>query len=84
MGARDERLLLVVGLGANGAPVDDVRRAARLRNHSLPEARRVRGMIVVRESFPRTASLKVKRDALLEHLRHTVDLEKDVVDLREP
>jgi long-chain acyl-CoA synthetase len=83
-GTRDERLLLVVGLGPNGAPVDDVRRAARIRNHSLPEARRVRGMIVVRESFPRTASLKVKRDALLEQLRQTVDLERDVVDLREP
>jgi hypothetical protein len=38
----------------------------------------------VRESFPRTASLKVKRDALLEQLRQTVDLERDVVDLREP
>ena len=83
-GTRDERLLLVIGLGQSGGSVDDVRRAARIRNHSLPEARRVRGMIVVRENFPRTASLKVKRDALVEHLRQTVDLEKDVVDLREP
>ena len=74
----------MIGLGQSGGSVDDVRRAARIRNHSLPEARRVRGMIVVRENFPRTASLKVKRDALVEHLRQTVDLEKDVVDLREP
>jgi len=83
-GTRDERLLLVIGLGPGGASVDEVRRAARLRNHSLPEARRVRGMIVVREHFPRTASLKVKRDELVEHLRQTVDLQRDVVDLREP
>lgn len=83
-GTRDERLLLVIGLGPAGASVDDVRRAARIRNHSLPEARRVRGMIVVREHFPRTASLKVKRDELVEHLRRTIDLERDVVDLREP
>jgi long-chain acyl-CoA synthetase len=83
-GMRDERLLLVIGLGPAGASVDEVRRAARLRNHSLPEARRVRGMIVVREQFPRTASLKVKRDELVKHLRQTIDLERDVVDLREP
>ncbi|HET9886975.1 MAG TPA: AMP-binding protein, partial [bacterium] len=83
-GTRDERLLLVIGLGPAGASLDEIRRAARLRNNSLPEGRRVRGMIVVREQFPRTASLKVKRDELVAHLRQTIDLAKDVVDLREP
>ena len=83
-GTRDERLLLVIGTSTAGASVEDVRRAARARNHALPEARRVRGMIVVGQDFPRTASLKVKRDALVEHLRKTIDLQKDVVDLREP
>ena len=68
-GANDERLLLVIGMNSAGASIEEVRRAARVRTHALPEARRVRGMIVVRQDYPRTASLKVKREALVEQLR---------------
>ena len=50
-GTRDERLLLVIGTSTAGASVEDVRRAARARNHALPEARRVRGMISRRSRF---------------------------------
>jgi hypothetical protein len=41
-------------------------------------------MIVLPRDFPRTASLKVKREALVEELRGTIDLGRDVLDLREP
>jgi long-chain acyl-CoA synthetase len=82
-GARDERLLLVVYPGQEVPAIDTLRDAARIKNRALPEYQRVRGLIVAREEFPRTASLKVKRDALVEQLRTWVDLTRDVVGLRD-
>ncbi len=72
-----ERLLLVVrGTG-------DAARLARevaLRNRRLPDHKRAGALLVTDAPFPRTTSLKVKRDALAAHLRdvHAAD---DVVDL---
>jgi long-chain acyl-CoA synthetase len=59
---RDERLLLVVRLDAPLTPslLEEIVR----RNRTLPEFKRVRGVIVWDEDFPRTASLKVRRAEL--------------------
>jgi long-chain acyl-CoA synthetase len=82
-GARDERLLLVVYPGPGAPPTDALRAAARARNRTLPEYQRVRGLVLAGEEFPRTASLKIKRDALLDRLRETCDLARDVIDMKE-
>ncbi len=83
-GAADERLLLVVHPGPAAPAFDALREAVRAKNRALPEHQRVRGLVLAREEFPRTASLKVKRDALVERLRGAVDLSRDVVDLEGP
>lgn len=40
------------------------------RNRRLPEHKRLASVLVVDETFPRTASMKLKRDVLAERLRH--------------
>ncbi len=39
------------------------------RNRRLPEHKRLAAVLVVGDAFPRTASMKLKRDVLAEHLR---------------
>lgn len=63
-----EELVLVV------RPEDDASQGAwqpalRARNQRLAEYKRVHGVLVVAEEFPRTASLKIKRKHLAEWLR---------------
>jgi long-chain acyl-CoA synthetase len=57
-------------------------RALTEKNRRLPEHKRLSSVLFVREAFPRTASMKLKRDALAERLRaeHT---ERDLVALSE-
>jgi len=40
-----------------------------LRNRKLPEHKRIAAFVIVEQSFPRTASMKVKRQALADRLR---------------
>jgi len=49
------------------------------RNRKLPDYKRVQGFVAWEKDFPRTASLKVKRDALAEEIRAAEDA--PVVDL---
>ncbi|MFW5924850.1 MAG: AMP-dependent synthetase/ligase [Myxococcota bacterium] len=62
--AASERLLLVVHRPGDGFEAD-----LRARNRRLPEHKRIAGVLEWPASFPRTASMKIKRDALAEALR---------------
>lgn len=53
------------------------------RNRRLPEHKRLASVLVVTETFPRTASMKLKRDVLAETLR-TSHEERDLVPLTHP
>lgn len=61
----EEELLLVV----RGAEGEEFETSLRERNHKLPDFKRVKGMIDWSSDFPRTASMKVKRQLLAEELR---------------
>lgn len=69
----DERLVAVIrrkkGNGVEAVSADEVRAQLAAKNRRLPEHKRVRGVLFVDEAFPRTASMKVKRQRLAEALR---------------
>jgi long-chain acyl-CoA synthetase len=62
---RDERLVLVVAPEAGDGLLEELR----ARNRKLPDYKRVSGYVVWPGEFPRTASLKIKRDELARALR---------------
>ena len=43
------------------------------RNRSLPDFKRVSGYLVWEKDFPRTASMKIKRQALAEEIAKSVE-----------
>jgi long-chain acyl-CoA synthetase len=43
------------------------------RNRRLPDFKRVGGYVIWEKDFPRTASMKIKREALAEEMGKTVD-----------
>jgi long-chain acyl-CoA synthetase len=66
---RGEKLVVVLR-PEQGKPVnDEVLGDLSARNRSLPDFKRISGYIVWDEDFPRTASLKVKRNDLAEAIR---------------
>jgi long-chain acyl-CoA synthetase len=69
----DDKLIAVLRL-SNGAGSDTrTIDAFRLRNRQLPDYKRLGGYVRWDEAFPRTPSLKIKRDALAERLRRRLD-----------
>jgi long-chain acyl-CoA synthetase len=79
----EERLLAIVrphkGNGVAPSPAR-VLEALSLKNRRLPDHKRVHGVIFWSEPFPRTASMKVKRDALAQMLREGAQ-ENEIVAL---
>jgi long-chain acyl-CoA synthetase len=73
--AGDERLVLVAREPGEGFDAE-----LRARNRRLAEHKRVGGVLVWARAFPRTASMKIKRDALAETLREHAPM-TDVQDL---
>lgn len=68
-----ERLIIVLRL-EEGQEVDEgLQGLLRGRNRNLPDFKRVGGYVVWDEDFPRTASMKVKRNLLAEGLRKRLD-----------
>jgi len=57
--------------------VDDARTAIRAQNRRLPDFKRVAGVVPWNDPFPRTASMKLKRNVLAESLR---TLNRDAVE----
>jgi long-chain acyl-CoA synthetase len=63
-----EQLLLVLHLEQGQTLTDDLRRDISARNSRLLNYKRVHGIVLFNEDFPRTASLKIKRNTLAERL----------------
>ena len=63
-----EQLLLVLHLEPGQALTDDLRRDISNRNNRLLNYKRVHGLVLFNEDFPRTASLKIKRNILAERI----------------
>ena len=63
-----EQLLLILHLDQGQTLTDDLRRDISARNNRLLNYKRVHGIVLFNEDFPRTASLKIKRNILAERL----------------
>jgi long-chain acyl-CoA synthetase len=63
-----EQLLLVLHLEQGQMLTDDLRRDISARNSRLLNYKRVHGLVLLNEDFPRTASLKIRRNILAERL----------------
>ena len=63
-----EQLVIVVRLDPGQTPTADLRRDIAERNNRLLNYKRVHGIVLFEEDFPRTASLKIKRNVLAERL----------------
>ncbi|HVA71687.1 MAG TPA: AMP-binding protein [Candidatus Limnocylindrales bacterium] len=68
-----EQLVLVMRFDDAAQFADVLRSQVAERNRLLPDFKRVSGMLVWRRDFPRTASLKIKRDVLAEEIRGSMD-----------
>ena len=73
----DEQLVAVLrarrGNGVSAPSAEAVLAQLANRNRRLPDFKRVRGVLWWSEAFPRTASMKVKRQALADSLRERAD-----------
>jgi long-chain acyl-CoA synthetase len=63
-----EQLLLVLHLEQGQTLTDELNREISARNSRLLNYKRVHGIVLFNEDFPRTASLKIKRNILAERL----------------
>jgi long-chain acyl-CoA synthetase len=63
-----EQLVLVLHLDAGQAFTEQLRKEITARNNRLLNYKRLHGVILLNEDFPRTASLKIKRNVLAERL----------------
>jgi len=63
-----EQLVLVIHLEPGQSYTDDLRRDISARNNRLLNYKRIHGVVLWEEDFPRTASLKIKRNVLAERL----------------
>jgi long-chain acyl-CoA synthetase len=63
-----EQLLLVLHLEPGQTYTEELRREISTRNNKLLNYKRIHGVVLFEEDFPRTASLKIKRNVLAERL----------------
>jgi len=63
-----EQLLLALHLEQGQTYTEDLHRDITARNHRLLNYKRIHGVVLLDEDFPRTASLKIKRHVLAERL----------------
>jgi long-chain acyl-CoA synthetase len=63
-----EQLVLVIHLEPGQSLTKDLRQEIAARNNKLLNYKRVRGIVLTTEDFPRTASMKIKRNVLAEGL----------------
>lgn len=63
-----EQLLLAVHLESDQAYSEPLRREISARNNKLLNYKRIHGVVLFEQDFPRTASLKIKRNVLAEQL----------------
>jgi long-chain acyl-CoA synthetase len=75
-----EMLVLVLRLEQNQTFDSELSEEISARNRRLPDFKRVSGYVVWERDFPRTASMKIKRQVLAEEISQSVD-RKAVVNL---
>jgi long-chain acyl-CoA synthetase len=63
-----EQLVIVIHLEPGQTFMDDLRRDIVSRNNRLLNYKRIHGIVLYPDDFPRTASLKIKRNALADRL----------------
>ena len=63
-----EQLVLALHLESGQALTEELRREVAARNNRLLNYKRIYGIVLLDEDFPRTASLKIKRNVLAERL----------------
>jgi len=68
-----ELLVLVLRLEQNQQFDSKLLEEVIARNRRLPDFKRVGGYVIWGKDFPRTASMKIKRDALAQEIRNTVE-----------
>jgi long-chain acyl-CoA synthetase len=68
-----EQLLLVIRMDAGHTMTEALRQQMIECNRRLPDFKRVSGYVVWEEDFPRTASMKIKRNVLAESIRARMD-----------
>jgi long-chain acyl-CoA synthetase len=68
-----EMLVLVLRLDANQEFTDSIREEIASRNRRLPDFKRVGGYMIWEKDFPRTASMKIKRNDLAQEIRGSLD-----------
>jgi long-chain acyl-CoA synthetase len=68
-----EQLIIVVRLDAGQTFDEALRRDLTERNRRLPDFKRLGGVLIWEQDFPRTASLKIKRMVLAEEIRQAID-----------
>jgi long-chain acyl-CoA synthetase len=64
-----EQLLLVARVDDASQDANELRSQIAERNRQLPDFKRISGYLVWTHDFPRTASMKIKREALAEEIR---------------
>jgi len=68
-----EKLLLVIRLEPSQQMDEALKADIVARNRRLPDFKRVSGYLVWEKDFPRTASMKIKRNVLAEEIGRTAD-----------
>jgi acyl-coenzyme A synthetase/AMP-(fatty) acid ligase len=63
-----EQLVLVIHLEPGQTLTEELRKSIAQLNSRLLNYKRIHGIVVYQEDFPRTASLKIKRNVLAERL----------------
>src|SRR5437763_7956918 len=68
----NENLVMILHLDINQNFTDSTKREIESRNQNLPDFKRVAGYVLWDKDFPRTASMKIKRNDLAEEIRNSV------------
>ena len=68
-----EKLVLILRLEQNQKFDNSLAEDVSARNRRLPDFKRVGGYLLWEKDFPRTASMKIKRQALAEEIGHSAD-----------
>jgi long-chain acyl-CoA synthetase len=75
-----EQLVLVLHFDQGQALTEDLRREITTRNNRLLNYKRIHGLVIFDADFPRTASMKIKRNVLAENLSR-LDRTQAIVNL---
>src|ERR1700686_4815406 len=68
-----EMLVLLLRLEQNHEFSEALKEEIATRNRRLPDFKRISGYLILTNDFPRTASMKIKREALAEEVRKKLD-----------